>query len=119
MLDRAFAAAGAGPALPHLHGFLRTLATAASRSIDIRCPNCAHVSPDEAALVRLIDAFQRDAIGEAAMLLSDWLPPAAMRLAVDQARALAVAFADADLGTGGQDVPPGQEPVEPAPLRLH
>ena len=97
MLDQAFAAAGAAPALPHLHHLLRILATAAERSIDVRCPNCAHVSPDEAAMVQLIGAFQRGAPGEAAMLLSDWLPPAAVRLAIEQARAMALAFADAEL----------------------
>jgi len=97
MLDQAFAAAGATGALPHLHGLLRTLATAADRSIDIRCPNCAHVSADEAALVRLIGAFQRGAMGEAAMLLSDWLPPAAVRLAIDQACAMAMALSEAEL----------------------
>lgn len=119
MLDQAFAAAGAAPALPHLHSLLRTVATAALRSIDIRCPSCAYVSPDEAALVRLIDAFQRGALGEAAMLLSDWLPPAAARLAIDQARALATALAEAELSMRMRDVPMARGGGAPASLRLH
>ncbi|WP_119421443.1 hypothetical protein [Desertibaculum subflavum] len=119
MLDQAFAAAGAAPALPHLHGLLRTLATAASRQIDIRCPNCTSVSPDEAALIQLIDAFQRGAFGEAAMLLSDWLPPAAVRLAIDQASALAAALAEADLGMSMRDASTARAGGAPAALRLH
>jgi hypothetical protein len=120
MLDQAFAAAGAAPALAHLNGLLRTVATAAARPIDVRCPSCAHVSPDELALVQMLAAFQRDAFADAAMLLSDWLPPAAVRVAIDQAWALALALGEAELTLTTSATPSeGQPGTTAQPLRLH
>ncbi len=119
LLDQAFAAANASAALPHLRGLFRTLATAATRSIDIRCPTCIHTSPDELALIRLIGAFQSGHFGEGAMLVSDWLPPAAARLAIDQALAYATALARAELLMGQSVAMVQSEHRHPAAAHLH
>ncbi len=97
LLEEGFEVAGCEAALSPLHGLMRTLAVAAERSIDVRCINCRHVSPDEVSFLRAIAGFQRGCYGEGAMLIAGYLPPAAARTAIDHAAALAGHLASAGL----------------------
>lgn len=67
----------------------------ATRSIDVRCPKCPGLSPDEARMLHAVALLQRDDRAAASAELSSWLPPAVVRLtlfAVDGlARAMTVA----------------------------
>lgn len=75
LLDEGFEVAGCEEALAPLHGLMHTLAVTSQRSIDVRCVNCRHVSPDETSLLRAIAGFQRGSYGEGAMLIAGYLPP--------------------------------------------
>lgn len=72
-----------------LHAVLRNTTLAASRPVDVRCPACPGLSPDEARLLEALAWLQRDLGEPAATALGDWLPPAALRLSLAPARGLA------------------------------
>lgn len=72
-----------------LHAILRNTTLAASRPVDVRCPTCPGVSPDEARLLEALAWLQRDLGEPAATALGDWLPAAALRLSLGPARGLA------------------------------
>jgi len=72
-----------------LHAILRNTTLAASRPVDVRCPTCPGLSPDEARLLEALAWLQRDCAEPASVALGDWLPPAALRLTVGSARGLA------------------------------
>jgi hypothetical protein len=76
---------------------MRVVAGAARRPLDIRVRQCRGLGRDEGMLLRLISLMQRDRMVEARAILADWLPPAAVRLVVGDARVLAAAFAQAEL----------------------
>ncbi|GAB4360589.1 MAG: hypothetical protein Kow00114_14410 [Kiloniellaceae bacterium] len=79
-----------------LHAVLRNTTLAATRPVDVRCPTCPGLSPDEARLLDAVAWLQRD-IGEPAQsALADWLPPAALRLTLGPARGLAHALLAAE-----------------------
>ncbi len=75
----------------------RIVAASAHRSVDIRCSPCPALSPDEALLLQIIDTLQAGHDDAAAELLERWLPPTARRIALEPARAFAIAMADARL----------------------
>lgn len=75
-----------------LHAVLRNTTLAASRPVDVRCPTCPGLSPDEARLLAAIAWLQCDLSGPAEAALGDWLPPAALRLSLTPARGLAQAL---------------------------
>jgi hypothetical protein len=79
-----------------LHAVLRNTTLAASRSVDVRCPACPGLSPDEARLLHAVAWLQRDVAEPAAAALGDWLPPAALRLTLGPARGLAHALLAAE-----------------------
>jgi hypothetical protein len=72
-----------------LHAILRNTTLAASRPVDVRCPACPELSPDEARLLEALAWLQRDCAGPANLALGDWLPPAALRLTMKAAGGLA------------------------------
>lgn len=72
-----------------LHAVLRNTTLAASRPVDVRCPTCPGLSPDEARLLEALAWLQRDLGEPAGTALGDWLPPAALRLSLNPARGLA------------------------------
>lgn len=72
----------AGPAAS-LNAVLRNIAFAASRMVDVRGSACPSLSPDEADLLHAVAGFQRNDSKPAYEALSNWLPPAAIRLSVD------------------------------------
>jgi hypothetical protein len=65
------------------------IATAAIRKLDIRCRRCAHLGEDEGWLLQLVHLLQCDRRVEAIAILSDWLSPTAVPLAIGQALAFA------------------------------
>lgn len=73
------------------------LAVAAVRQIDVRCPRCAYVSPDEALLLGAVAASQRTQHGIAWSALTQLLPPAAARAALPSLISLAVLLRGAEL----------------------
>ncbi|MEQ9813306.1 MAG: hypothetical protein RLO50_11035 [Azospirillaceae bacterium] len=89
-LDQAFRDHGLIDCAAPLDRLIATLGAAASRSIDIRCRACAFHSVDEARITRAVAHRQRANVAGAQALLSDLLPPAACRLAVQQLAGLAI-----------------------------
>src|SRR6185312_2041936 len=75
----------------------RIVASAALRSLDVRCPRCARLGEDEAWLLQLGCVLQRRHFSEAAAILGNWLPPAALRIAVAPAERFAVGLAASGL----------------------
>jgi len=67
----------------------RIVAVASTRPIDVRCRNCRHLSPDEALLLQMTAALQRRDEDEARQALAQWLPPAAIRTALEPLHILA------------------------------
>jgi len=67
----------------------RIVAVASTRPIDVRCRNCRHLSPDEALLLQMTGALQRRDEEEARQALAQWLPPAAIRTALEPLHILA------------------------------
>lgn len=85
---------------PALEALLRIVATAAQRSLDVRCMRCARLGADEAALLHILSLLQGGRQVEALAILADWLPCAAARLALAPAEGFARAMA-----RGGLDLP--------------
>ncbi len=79
-----------------LHAVLRNTTLAANRPVDVRCPSCPSLSPDEARLLEALAWLQRDQGEPAATALGDWLPAAALRLSLGPARGLAQALLAAE-----------------------
>ncbi len=92
------AASGAGCcAVPAFDALFGIVATTARRSLDVRCRHCPSLSHDEGRLLQLVSLLQHGRAWEARDILSGWLAPTAVRLAVLPAKGLAAALARADL----------------------
>jgi hypothetical protein len=76
---------------------IRIVATAARRDLDIRCRTDTRLGAEEARMLRLVSLLQRNRRPEAAVLLGDWVPPAAARVALSPAQRFAAALADCGL----------------------
>jgi hypothetical protein len=92
-----FLRAGVPQGMDLIDDIFSALATAALRKIDLRCPRCAYVSPDEALLLGTVAASQRKQHGVAWSALTSLLPPAAARAALPSLIPLAVLLHDAEL----------------------
>lgn len=92
-----FLRAGVPHAMQLIDDIFSALAAAALREIDVRCPRCAFVSPDEALLLGAVAASQRKQHGIAWSALTQLLPPAAARAALPSLISLAVLLRDAEL----------------------
>ncbi|HEY4136739.1 MAG TPA: hypothetical protein VGO34_16165 [Alphaproteobacteria bacterium] len=77
--------------------FLNIIEAAAYRPITLGCPHCGDVTEDEARLLCVVGLLQRERGNDAALLLADWLPPAAVRVAADYAFGFATALSEARL----------------------
>lgn len=75
----------------------QAFAGGATRQIEFRCPNCPRLSPDEQLFLQALACLQRDRHAAAAAILGDWLAPAACRVALNAAHAVAGAIAQAGL----------------------
>jgi hypothetical protein len=92
-----FLRAGVPQAMELIDDVFSALAAAALREIDVRCPRCGFVSPDEALLLGAVAASQRKQHGIAWSALTQLLPPAAARAALPSLISLAVLLRDAEL----------------------
>lgn len=93
-----FAAAGIG--CGGLGGFdtlMLVVTSAATRPLDVRCLRCAKLGQDEGLFLQLLASLQQQRADLAAAVLGQWLPPAAQRMALEPAQALADAMAEAGL----------------------
>ena len=72
---------------------LWVIAASARRTLDVRDVRCPRVGDDEAWLLQLVGSLQRDRLAEAVAILSDWLLPTGVRLALGPAQRLASALA--------------------------
>jgi hypothetical protein len=75
----------------------RIVVASAQRPLDVRCQHCAHLGADEAWLLQLVMLLQRARRAEAAIILADWLPPAAARMAMTPAFGFARALVEVGL----------------------
>ena len=104
VLRNALRLAGARDAHPPLDDLLTILATSANNGIDVRCPKCPSVSPDERRLIGAIAAWQHDLDPAFAdSFMSPWLPPSALRVARTPAAQLARTLKEAGLRLRMQD----------------
>lgn len=92
-----FLRAGVPQGMDLIDDIFSALAAAALRAIDVRCPNCAYLSPDEALLLGAVAASQRTQHGVAWSALTALLPPAAARAALPSLISLAVLMRDAEM----------------------
>ncbi len=92
-----FRKAGVPQAMELIDDVFQALAAAATRQIDLRCPHCAFVSPDEALLLGAIAASQRKQHAVSWSALTALLPPAAARGALPSLISLAILLQGADL----------------------
>lgn len=104
-LDQPFEAVDGGtfrrldllPAQQALDALFMMLATTASRPIDIRCPKCRQVSPDEMIFHQALSAAQQGEAFAAYHALRHWMPPAAARIGFTSLVTLATTLAQAKL----------------------
>ena len=92
-----FLRAGVPQAMELIDDIFSALAAAALREIDMRCPRCAFVSPDEALLLGAVASSQRKQHGVAWSALTTLLPPAAACAALPSLISLAVLMQNAEL----------------------
>ena len=99
-----------------LEALLKLTSIAATRMLDMRCPACPNVSPDEVGFIGAFACAQNgDRLG-AFRILRSWLPVPASRLASEMVAGLARIFADAGLllpepgrTRGLAEIAPGRE----------
>ena len=82
---------------PAFDMLLRIVVGGTQRPLDVRCPRCAYLGKDEAWLLQLASLLQRERLGEAEAVLREWLPPAALRMALLPAKTFADALSAAFL----------------------
>lgn len=92
-----FLKAGVPQAMELIDDVFQALAAAAVRQIDLRCPHCAYVSPDEALLLGAVAASQRKQHAVSWSALTALLPPAAARGALPSLISLAILLQSVDL----------------------
>ncbi len=92
-----FLKAGVPQAMELIDDVFQALAAAATRQIDLRCPHCAYVSPDEALLLGAVAASQRKQHAVSWSALTALLPPAAARGALPSLISLAIQLQAAEL----------------------
>ena len=80
-------------AVPAFETLIRIMIAATPRPLDFRCLGCSQLGVDEARLLQLISVFQAGRYADGGALLTIWLPPTAMPLAVLPAQELASAMA--------------------------
>jgi len=96
-IARHFIERGVPDAAPSLHAILEQTSIAATRQVDVRCPACRLLSPDEARLLHAVACSQRSDRRGAGDALADWLPTGAVRLALEPVAGLARALARAEV----------------------
>lgn len=91
-------AAGAdADAIAAFGGLLAIVAAVPRRSLDVRCTCCSTLGADEGRFLQIIGFLQRDLRQSAGEIMADWLPPAALLVAMFAAHALAAALVRCDV----------------------
>jgi hypothetical protein len=80
--------------VPSFEALFQIMAATALRPLDVRCLRCGYLGEDEAWLLQLVGLLQRGDAVAAAAILADWLPPAAVRIALAPAQDLALTLAE-------------------------
>jgi len=89
---------GAGPcAVPAFEALFGIVTAVAKRPLDVHCRHYPRLGHDEGRLLQLISLLQHGQLCAARDVLSEWLPPTAVRLAVLPAKGLAAALVRARL----------------------
>jgi hypothetical protein len=96
---------------------LKILMATASNPPDIGILGCARLSAGEGRLLQLFRLIQRDRLAEAAAVLGEWLPPAAVRSALGPAQAFAAAMSEAGLLVPLRH--PDAASIAPRPATIH
>jgi len=92
------ARSGAGCcAVPAFGALFEIVAAAARRPLALHCRHCTALGHDEGRFLQIVGLLQHGRMFDARDLLCDWLPPAAMRLAILPAKGLAASLARARL----------------------
>lgn len=112
--DGFLAAAVCGVGVACFQSFISILEAAATRPILLGRPHCEDLTEDEARLLSAVGCLQRERGHDAALLLADWLPPAAVRIATDYACGLATALGEARLTLPARN----ESPCAPAERRF-
>ena len=98
VLRTGFSHVGAPEAHPALDDLMTIISNSAQCSIDIRCPKCPSISPDEQKLLGAIAAWQHGRHPSFAdSFLCAWIPPSALRIARTPVSQLATALQDVGL----------------------
>ena len=92
-LHEGFCVAGIEDGYLAIDELLTIFSVAAVTRIDVRCPHCTCISPDEQMFIGLVAAFQRSDLAEARKFLELWLSPTGIRTAHRPAARLARAMA--------------------------
>ncbi len=88
-LRRGFVVAGIEDGYLAIDELLTIIATSATTTIDVRCPRCGGISPDEQIFLGVIASLQRSDFASSSVLLGHWLAPAGVRIAQTPAGRLA------------------------------
>jgi hypothetical protein len=96
ILRTGFKLAGVPDAHPALDSLMTVITTAATETIDIRCPECRDISTDEHLLMDVIAGLQSPGSG-GSTLFACRLPPTARRAGMELAGLLAAVFSGAGL----------------------
>ncbi|MAN79963.1 MAG: hypothetical protein CMM77_00685 [Rhodospirillaceae bacterium] len=96
ILRTGFKLAGVPDAHSVLDGLMTVITTAATDTIDIRCPDCPDISVDEHLLMDVIAGLQSPGSG-GSTLFACRLPPTARRAGMELAGHLAALFSGAGL----------------------
>ena len=86
-----------GDAVDSFDLLLRMVVCTTMRPLDVRCPGCPGLGLDEGIFLQALSHLQQRREASAANLLADWMPPAAVRLAMPHARTLARLLLDRGL----------------------
>ncbi|MEM7252599.1 MAG: hypothetical protein AAF493_14380, partial [Pseudomonadota bacterium] len=77
-----FTTHGVGEAARSLDTLMRNIALTATRDVDVRCPQCKSVSPDEDRILSAVGALESVGPSRSVELLMDMVPAAAARLSL-------------------------------------
>jgi hypothetical protein len=103
-------------AIPAFAALIGITAAVVRRPLDVRCPHCPTLSPDEGRFLQLVGTLQRGVSDDAVATLAVWLPQAAARMAILPAHALARASVRGGLALPGRR---RFEAASEAPRRHH
>lgn len=107
-----FVAAGiAADGVPAFERLFEIVTAVPRRPLNVRCVFSHYLSEDEGRLLQMVGLLQRRRTEAAEALLGDWIPPAAVRLAIPALQSLAFAMANVGLSVPPRIVPDTAPPL--------